>query len=291
MTTVKNFSDILISLEEFFDVCQELGLRTEAEAGRFGAYRSRIAQLNDEIRRPRAGDHEMDIYKKLAKTLPHYLVALSDSREIGSFVPFLRACPPSDLAPKVRALLTGPELMSEENQASNQARNIQFELWLATTLWRVGVEVELAEPDLRCKIGDATVLFACKRLLSVKKLNRRINEATEQLRRNLKALPEDGAWGFVAISLSRILTNMSQSEPIADRSEGLQRLESRIEALITRGAKWSQTREAQGVVFHLTSMFTNAEANRIESGGFLTLYGDGPVCAALAARLQSAAVN
>jgi len=38
-------------------------------------------------------------------------------------------------------------------------------------------------------------------------------------------------------------------------------------------------------------MFTNVESDRIESGSFLTLYGDGPACAALMAKLQSAADN
>src|SRR5205814_2317636 len=127
-------------------------------------------------------------------------------------IPFLRACRPRELIPKVRALLAGPELPSEEDQASNQARNIQFELWLAGTLWQVGVQVELAEPDIRCKLAEGTVLFACKRLFSVKKLIRRINEATEQLRRSLDHVPQAASWGFIAISLSRVMRKVDQSE-------------------------------------------------------------------------------
>jgi hypothetical protein len=186
-------------------------------------------------------------------------------------------------------LLAGPELPSEEDQASNQARNIQFELWLAGTLWRVGVQIELAEPDIRCKIGETTVLFACKRLFSIKKLTRRINEATEQLQRNLERLQEKPSWGFIAISLSRILGKTDQSEAIANRAEGLAQLASRIETLVTRRAKWHQTRDAHGVVFHIASMFTNGETNRIEQGRFVTLFGDGPVCETVAVKLQSAA--
>lgn len=285
------FSDILLHLGEFFELCQDLGLHAEAEAGRFGAYRARIGQLNREIDRLRAGEAKMPIYKKLAADLPHYLVALAESQEIVELLPFLRARPPQELMPRMRLLLAGPELPSEEDQASNQARNIQFELWLAGTLWRVGVQIELAEPDLRCKIGETTVLFACKRLISVKRLTRRINEATEQLRRSLEPLPEKTSWGFIAISLSRVLGKTDQSEAIANRAEGLERLSSRIEALVTRRAKWQQTREAQGVVFHAASIFTNSETDRIERGKFVTLFGDGPVCEAVAVKLQSAAVH
>jgi hypothetical protein len=285
------FSDILLHVGEFFELCQDLGLHAEAEAGRFGVYRSRIGQLNAEIDRLRAGEAEMPVYRKLAADLPWYLVALAESQEVVELLPFLRARPPRELVPRMRLLLAGPELPSEEDQASNQARNIQFELWLAGTLWRVGVQVELAEPDIRCKIGKTTALFACKRLFSVKRLTRRINEATEQLQRNLKLLPAKRSWGFIAISLSRVLRKTDQSEAIANQAEGLERLASRIEALVTRRAKWHQTREAQGVVFHTASIFTNSETDRIEHGKFIRLFGDGPVCQAVAVKLQSAAVD
>ncbi len=288
MAATAAFSEIIILLDKFFDVCRELGLQAEAQGGRFGVYRSRLEQLSDQIARLRAGEEQMPIYRQLTADLPRNLVALTESQEIGSIMPFLQACPPQDLAPRVRAMLAGPELPSDEDGASNQARNIQFELRLAAILWAVGLDVELAEPDLRCKIGDATVFFACKRILSVRKLTKRINEATKQLRRALKVHPE--AWGFIAISLSRVLANPSRSEVIANRSEGLAALASRIERIVTR-ARWHQTRAAQGVVFHLASMFSNSETDRIEAGSFLTLYGDSPICAALAAKLQTAADN
>src|SRR5207247_5880326 len=95
----------------------------------------------------------------------------------------------------------------------------------------------------------------------------------------------------IAISLSRVLAVTDRPEPIANRGEGLERLEFRIGNLVERRAKWRQTREAQGIVFHAASMFTNAENNRIESGSFITLYGDGPICGALANGLYSVAAK
>jgi hypothetical protein len=125
----------------------------------------------------------------------------------------------------------------------------------------------------------------------VRRLTRRINEATEQLQRNLKGLPEKSSWGFIAISLSRVLGKTDESEAIANQAEGLEQLASRIEGLVTRRAEWHQTREAQGVVFHAASIFTNSETDRIELGKFVTLFGDGPVCEIVAGKVQSAAVQ
>ena len=58
------FNDNLLHLEEFFELCRALGLNAEAEAGRFGVYRSRIGELNGEMDRLRAGEAGMPIYKK-----------------------------------------------------------------------------------------------------------------------------------------------------------------------------------------------------------------------------------
>jgi hypothetical protein len=78
-------------------------------------------------------------------------VALAESQEIGAMLPFLRMCPPQALVSRLKTVLAGPELPSEEDQASNQARNIQFELWFANTLWR-GIRT-LHSSDIRFSLG------------------------------------------------------------------------------------------------------------------------------------------
>src|SRR5437016_3418787 len=67
MAKTAAFSEILTHLDQFFDVCGELGLHAQAEAGRFGVYRSRIGRLGDEIGRLRKGEDKMPIYRKLAE--------------------------------------------------------------------------------------------------------------------------------------------------------------------------------------------------------------------------------
>lgn len=279
------YADILREREKFVAICETVGVKAEAEHGRFGRYVERIRDLNSQLQKLRQGESEGLLYAQLAPDLPRYLVALTETREVGTMVPFLLTCPASMLTPRLKAMLAGPELPAEEDQASNQARNIQFELSLATLLSATGISVTLGEPDLRCAVGGLSIFVACKRLFSVQKLNKRINEATAQLRRELIQLPN--AFGVIAISLSRVLAVTDRSEAIASQRDGLRKLASRIDALIVgRRARWQQTREAQAILFQVTSVFTNAESGRIESGGFTTMYGAGPVCEVLAERIK-----
>jgi len=279
-----SYANILEKYDRFRSLCAALSLAAEVEGGRFGLYAGRIRHLSAQMQRIRDGEPEGPVLVQLAPDLPRYLAALAETREAGAMVPFLTACPRELTAPRLRAMLAGPELPVEENQASNQARNIQFELFLATLLSGVGISVTLGEPDLRCKVDGLTALIACKRLFSVRKLNKRINEATLQLSRQLASLPQ--AWGVVAISLSRVLAVTDRSEAINNQSEGLHKLDLRIKGLVERRARWRQTREAQAILFQLSSIFTNAATAKIELGGFTTMYGTGPVCEKLAIRIQ-----
>jgi hypothetical protein len=278
------FDDILRGLSELFEICRDLGLERQALDGRFGVYRATILHVQSEFGKLRPGSDPTPVYRRISMSLPNVLTALAESQEICGIVPFLRTCSQTAVAPRLSAVLKGPELRGLEDEGSNQARNIQFELWLATLLWGADVEVSLEEPDLALRLGNDRILVACKRLFSVHKLTRRINEATDQLRRHL-AQKSGPAWGVIAVSLAKILTGTDRAETIANQTEGRAELAARIESLVERRAKWAQTREAQGVVFHAGSVFTNAETNRIETGHFWTLYGDGPICGAIAAVL------
>lgn len=273
----------------FFELCDSVYLRPEAEGGRFGIYENRIRRLVNHIEAIGCGEPEGPLFAQIAPDLPVYLTALTESLEVGEITPFLSSCPRDLLVPRLKAVLRGPVLPSDENQSSNQARNIQFELYLAALLSRSGVSVSFGEPDLHCEIGNLTCFVACKRILSTSKLNKRINEATEQLGRAVAPLPEAG--GVIAVSLSSAMAKTDgKSESIASREAGLTAMSSRIDEFIDRHkARWQQTREAQAILFHLSSMFTNTGTGRIESGRFIVLRGTGPLCEALAEKLDGEA--
>lgn len=135
------YSDILSRHEQFVSVCDAVGLSDEARAGRFGRYVERIHYLNSQIERIHRGEPEDRVLPQLVPDLPHYLIALTETREVGTMVPFLRTCPPEALTRRLKAILAGPDLPLEEDHASNQARNIQFELSLATMLSTVASDL------------------------------------------------------------------------------------------------------------------------------------------------------
>lgn len=155
------YTEILRSLHTFFDLCETLDLRVDAEQGRFGFYEARIRHLISSIEAIRAGHPEERLYRRLAPDLPIFTEALSEALEMGAMVHFLRQIPPDVLKPMLRFVLSGP-VVPEETHNTNQARNIQFELALGAQLTEAGMSVLFAEPDLRCTIRDLRFFVACK---------------------------------------------------------------------------------------------------------------------------------
>jgi hypothetical protein len=279
------YVEILRKLHLFFGLCETLDLRNQAELGRFGIYEGRIRHLISNIEAIQRGVPEGPLFAKIAPELPIFMAALSEAFEVGEMTTFLRNFPKEVLESRLKLVVQGPVLPSDEDQASNQARNIQFELALATILAQSGMSITFAEPDLRCEVNGLTFFIACKRIVSPRRLNKRINEATNQLRRELAPFPEAG--GVIAISLSSVLaTADGKSETIASQADGLKTMQTRIDTFVARhGARWQKTREAQGILFHVSSMFTNNGTGRVELGGFTVMHGTGPIVEAIATGL------
>jgi hypothetical protein len=213
------YAEILRRLHLFFALCETLDLRNQAEQGRFGIYEGRIRHLISNIEAIRSGQPEGSLFARIAPELPFFVEALCEALEVGEMTEFLSQFPRKVLKPRLRLVIRGPVLPSDETNISNQARNIQFELSLGALLGRKGVSIDFAEPDLRCKVDGLSFFIACKRILSPSKLNTRINDATDQLRRGLEPHPEAG--GIVAISLSSVLaTSDGKPEAIAHKTKG-----------------------------------------------------------------------
>jgi hypothetical protein len=266
------YMEILRRLHTFFDLCDILDLRSDAEQGRFGIYEARIRHLISEV--IRAGQSEELLYRRLAPDLPIFTEALSEALEIGAMVEFLRQIPPAVLKPMLRFVVEGPVVPSEETHNTNQARNIQFELALGAQLTAAGISVVFAEPDLRCTVSDLAFFVACKRIYSPTRLNQRIEGALHQLQRELQPHAELG--GIIAISLSRALaTEDGKPVQIASKASGLALLESQIDGFIQQyEATWEKSDAAQGILFHCRAAFTNLETNKIEVGTFIVMHWD-----------------
>jgi hypothetical protein len=116
------YSEILRQLGTFFELCDSACLRPEAEGGRFGIYENRIRRLVGHIEAIDRGEPEAPLFAEMARDLPVYLVALAECQEVGEMTPFLKTCPQDLLASRLKAVVRGPVLPSDENQSSNQAR-------------------------------------------------------------------------------------------------------------------------------------------------------------------------
>jgi hypothetical protein len=281
---------VLRGLHRFFDLCETLDLRSDAEQGRFGIYESRMRHLIATIEALESG-RPRRLLEALAPDLAIYAETFGESLEIIGMLDFLHQCPPAALAPMLRRVLKGPVLAADETFNSNDARNIQFELLLGTVLTQSGMTVELAEPDLRCHVGNISFFVACKRIWAPNRLNERIDGAIRQLQRELTSHPEAG--GIIAISVTRQLTP-TDGRPIhiASRAAAMELLSTEIEAFIARYcATWSATREAQGILFHTRGVFTNHETGTPDVGSFILMHGESPLVEAIAKRLCEVATN
>ena len=201
---------ILQNLDQFLQLCTLIGLRNGKE--RFTQYRGTIVHLMSAI-----------------KTHPlseQALIALMEAAEVSLLLPYLQQCNRDDIFPKLKECLGGPFMPNDENPKSNQARNIQFELFLASTLWRAGFQPVLGlHPDLKCRVGNKWLFIECKRLFSSspRALRDNIGKAATQLQENRRnASP--GTRGLIAISLSRILNPSQAARQSPNEQQGRKEL-------------------------------------------------------------------
>ena len=260
------YERILQDLNQFLQLCTSIGLRERVEEGRFAQYRHEIIALMDAVRtRSLSGQDEEQLHK--------YLVALMEGAEVSLLLPYLQQSEPAAVSPKLKACLNGPMMPNDEDSNSNQARNIQFEIFLARTLWQAGFQPVLGEhPDLKCQVDSRWFFFECKHLFSpsLQQLKRRIDQAAEQVQKNRStALP--GTRGIIAISLSRILNPTQAARQSLNEQHGREELATWLQgkANEVRDA-WQHLshKKIVGVLFYAASAFADLESDRFTSGRY-----------------------
>lgn len=80
-------------------------------------------------------------------------------------------------------LLVKDSALPEGAGKLSKGRDAQFHLLLAATCQNAGLQPQLAEPDIVCKIDGKDFGVAAKRLKSLERLDERIDEGVDQLRR------------------------------------------------------------------------------------------------------------
>jgi hypothetical protein len=121
----------------------------------------------------------------------------------------------------IQRALKGAEV--EEKDANPNARNTQFELYVAAVLKMGGADVKWGEPDLRLLYWGEYVGIAVKRLTSTNpsRLERRLVEAADQIARS-------GRPGFIAVNVDILFRTVNLS---TSRSEVLEQYDQRVEVV------------------------------------------------------------
>lgn len=131
----------------------------------------------------------------------------------------LRDIDDSSLKSKLKRFIKGPQITVNENMKSNLARNIGFELLLASHFHVAGYEIDLSgDCDIIVKDNSKWIFIECKRPSSKNKLKKRVKEAYNQLSERFKVTNEN-PYGIIAISIGKTL-NPDQKIIIAkDKNE------------------------------------------------------------------------
>lgn len=214
----QSFEVIRGNLEATLDFCRSIELDTDQS--RFAEYRKRLDHLITVVRLRRYGvTVGRSVEEELRQEGLHYIITLTESTEFGDILPFLRTCDPNVIRPKLRNVLRGPLLPTDEDADSNQARNILFELNLAARLHRAGFEPVVGErPDVACEVDGKWLFFECKRPFSPGKISKLITKAARQLKSDLAARP--GARGVIAMSLSKVMNAGDRLYTFDQEAEG-----------------------------------------------------------------------
>ncbi len=268
-----SYEEILKRLTNGLAFCCSIGLKSPAEKGRFSHYQNRIKRL---IRIARQGEDLPAKEKQhIFGQLQEYLVALSEGFEFGDIISRLQHLPREVLAPKLKTILKGPLLPSDENANSNDARNVLFELNIAARLKHAGIEPSLGEhPDVRCEIAGKTLFIECKRPLTETRLGENIEHAANQLLTDLASVPD--AVGIIAVSVSKVLNPAYRAVHAPNKTKAQAWLNEILEAAAASlshiGVKFYDGRVVGGL-FHAIAVFENVETGRYDVGQqFLAAY-------------------
>lgn len=256
----QSFEVIRSNVEAALDFCRSIELRTDES--RFAEYLRRLDHL---ITVARLRRYDITVGRSVEEELReeglHYIITLTESTEFGEILPFLRTCEPNVIRPKLRNVLRGPLLPTDEDADSNQARNILFELNLAARLHRAGFKPVVGErPDVACEVDGKWLFFECKRPFSSGKVSKLITKAARQLKSDLAARP--GARGVIAISLSKVMNAGDRLYKFDREAEGRVGL---ADALTREAQSFRRTEEKLfgskivGMVYHVITPALNRE--------------------------------
>lgn len=264
------YETLLEGLDGLLSLACDLGIGEEAARGRFGQYRRRLIVLIEFVQRLRAGDPVENVRQEILEHVADYRIALHEVQDLNMLTPVLVSIPADIARRKLAHIVAGPALPRDENPASNQARNIQFEITLAALLQRAGYAPHIGEhPDLLVTVDDTDYAIECKRMFSAAKVGTRISEAGKQLHRD-KHQVRAGTRGIVAISVARFLSGNNEIFPARDARAGYEALATYLDGIrVAAQPRYHPLflkKYVVAILFHATASFDNLSSGRFDHG-------------------------
>lgn len=147
---------------------------------------------------------------------------------------------------KLREALGGAALRTEEIRHTS-ARDIQFELLVATVLRKAGYEVTLSEPDIQVHLPSGLLSIAAKRPRSGKKMVVRVKEASDQIVRS-------GCIGLIALDISCVMDPADRTLVSRDFAAALELARYRVNRFVRDNAPLIRRDTADAVIGVLVHM-------------------------------------
>lgn len=181
------------------------------------------AEAQEQIERIRRGENR--------RVIDNYISGLFDATEIHEIFQAFGNMNSAALQEKVSRAISGPIALLSEQPKNNTARNAMFELSIAAD-WKNGaVCVVLGEPDIEFILAGTRFIVECKRPFYDHSVRSSIQEAASQLKAELNKPGNEDAYGFIAISLSRVFTQ-GDLVCFANESEGRDFVNATLQWLI-----------------------------------------------------------
>jgi len=200
---IETWADLVEGLDRALAFVRSIGLDEEAEASRFKLFRDRLSSLA-QILEGEGGNAALDCFDADREL---NAVALTESHEFLTILPYLQSLPPERVKAKLKIVLRGPDRPTREEKGSSEPRDTMFELNVAARLHRAGIPVEIGqEADLQFTWGGMRWFGECKRPYQAESIETSLERACCQLERRF-ASTRLAARGIIAISVSRPLNS------------------------------------------------------------------------------------
>ena len=201
------------------------------------------------------------------------LYSLQDISELKQIINSIPKWGKKAVTEKLKRFLKGSILPSEESLENSFARNIGFELWLASLFSQKGYVsiISTYNPDLTVTVKNRKYFLECKRVYSENGVEGAIEDAFKQL---IKQTENSDNTGVIAISISKIIPQndlMLISRDESKASEDIYKLEEKF--ILKNQHLWKIKKQSNviGVIVHFSCIGSSIKDSIPYHANFITI--------------------